>query len=175
MASDPSRRRALTVLAGAGATGALAVVAIPAARLAAAPASGVSPGAAWLPVLKLSELAEGVPTRVKVIADQKDGYTIAHQQPLGLVWLLRQGQEVRAFSATCPHLGCTIDMAPDGKHYFCPCHSSWFDLDGKKSEGKTNKSLRGMDALATRITPDKHVEVQFQRFQVGSETAEVLG
>jgi cytochrome b6-f complex iron-sulfur subunit/menaquinol-cytochrome c reductase iron-sulfur subunit len=175
MAKDPSRRRALTVLAGAGATGALAAVALPSARLVAGPASGGSSGRPWVQVARLTELPEGQPARVRVIADQHDGYATAKQQPLGQVWLLRKGAEVLAFTATCPHLGCTIDLAPDGKHFFCPCHTSWFDLDGKKTEGKPNKSLRGLDALPVRVTAEKTVEVQFLRFQTGTAKAEVLG
>jgi len=175
MPEDPSRRRTLAVLTGAGATAALATVAVPAARLAASPALGASEDHPWVAVARLSDLPEGQPSRVKIIADQHDGYTTAKQQPLGLVWLLRAGAEVKAFTATCPHLGCTVDLAPDGKHFFCPCHTSWFDLDGKKTEGKPNKSLRGLDALPARVTAAKTVEVQFLRFQTGTAKAEVLG
>lgn len=175
MANDPSRRRTLAVIAGAGATGALAAVALPAARLAAAPATGAASAQPWITVARLLDLVEGQPTRVRVIADQHDGYTTARQQPLGQVWLLRAGAEVKAFTATCPHLGCTVDLAPDGKHFYCPCHTSWFDLDGKKTEGKPNKSLRGLDPLPVRVNADKSVEVQFLRFQAGTARSEVLG
>lgn len=118
---------------------------------------------------------EGQPARVRVIADLHDGYSTARQQPLGQVWLLRKGTEVKAFTATCPHLGCTVDLAPDGKHFFCPCHTSWFDLDGKKTDGKPNKSLRGLDALPVRVTADQSIEIQFLRYQTGTASAEVLG
>lgn len=175
MANDPSRRRALTVIAGAGATGALAAVALPAARLVAGPASAGGGERPWIAVARLGELGEGQPVRVRVISDLKDGYATARQQPLGQVWLIRKGAEVRAFTATCPHLGCTIDLAPDQKHFFCPCHTSWFDLDGKKTEGKPNKSLRGLDPLPVRVSTDQRVEVQFLRFQAGTASAEVLG
>jgi len=170
-----TRRRALTVIAGVGATG-VAVAALPAARLAAAPALGAAREARWIAVAKLAELPENSPRRVKVIADETDGYTTAKAVPLGSVYLVRKGAEVRALSATCPHLGCTVDLAPDGLQYFCPCHTSFFEPDGSIKPGKPNKALRGMDPLATRIVgPDKVVEVQFQRFALGKATREVLG
>jgi Rieske Fe-S protein len=37
----------------------------------------------------------------------------------------RQG-EVRAFSATCTHQGCTVEAVSDGVIH-CPCHGSGFD------------------------------------------------
>ena len=174
MPSDPSRRRLLTVLVGAGAGAAFGVAAVPAALLAAAPAEGGGGESPWVPLAKFDELAEGQPYRVKLIADQVDGYAVAKQQPLGLVWLVRKGSEVHALSATCPHLGCTVDLGPDGKHFFCPCHSSTFDFDGQRTAGKPNKALRGMDALPARIT-GRQVEVQFKRFQMGTDKSEALG
>ncbi|MCS6900162.1 MAG: Rieske (2Fe-2S) protein [Myxococcales bacterium] len=175
MTHPSSRRRALTVLAGAGATGALAVVVLPAARLVAGPAAVAGGERPWITVARLHELTEGKPARFRVIADLKDGYATARQQPLGQVWLIRKGIEVTAFTATCPHLGCTIDLASDQKHFYCPCHTSWFDLDGKKTEGKPNQSLRGLDPLPARVSADQRVEVQFLRFRAGTASAEVLG
>lgn len=176
MPSNPSRRRTLAVLAGLGASGALAVVAIPAARLAASPGSGAAHEPPWLKVAKLDELPEGIPHRVKLVADLHDGYATAKQQPIGIVWLLRRGAQVTALSASCPHLGCSVDLAPDGKSFFCPCHTSWFELDGSRSPGKTNKALRGMDPLETRVVGEpKIVEVHFVRFQVGTEKREAIG
>lgn len=176
MPSDPSRRRVLTVIAGAGAASVAAVVVVPAARLAAGPASGPGLEAPWVAVGRLDDLPEATPQRVKLVADVHDGYATARSQPVGLVWLLRKGASVQALSAVCPHLGCTVDLAPDGKNFFCPCHTSWFDLDGARSAGKNNKSLRGMDPLPTRVVGEKKVvEVQFQRFQVGTEKREAIG
>ena len=91
------------------------------------------------------------------------------------MWLVRSGDQVRAFSAACPHLGCTVDLAPGGQQFFCPCHSSSFDLDGKKSPGKPNKSLRGLDALPVRVSAARSVEVQFVRFLAGGAEPREVG
>ena len=47
--------------------------------------------------------------------------------------------EVVAFSAVCPHQGCTV--APDGDQLACPCHGSQFELDGSLKRGPAEKGL----------------------------------
>lgn len=178
MSSDPSRRRTLAVLAGATAAAALGSAGVCAGRIALAPASEGSEESPWVRVARLRDLSPTAPARVRVIADQRDGYVIARNEPLGLVWLLRSGDTVKAFSAVCPHLGCTIDLSGDGKQFYCPCHTSYFELDGSRSSGKPNKSLRGLDPLPARVVKndagDELVEVQYRRFRVGTEKAEAI-
>ena len=178
MADDsphPSRRKALTVLAGVGGAG-LCLVGLPAARLAASPALAASGEARWIAVGKLADLVEGVPRRLRVIADHQDGWATEKAQALGSVWLVRRGAAVSALSAVCPHLGCTVDLGPDGKGFYCPCHTSHFDASGERAAGKPNKALRGMDPLEARVGADgKSVEVRWQRFVLGTSGREVVG
>src|SRR3990172_7722850 len=39
--------------------------------------------------------------------------------------------ELRAFSAVCTHLGCTVQYVPESKVIWCPCHNGMFDLHGQ--------------------------------------------
>lgn len=39
--------------------------------------------------------------------------------------------ELRAFSAVCTHLGCTVNYDPNSKSIWCPCHNAAFDLHGR--------------------------------------------
>lgn len=43
--------------------------------------------------------------------------------------------ELRAFSAICTHLGCTVRYEPDSKVIWCPCHNGMFDLHGRNIGG----------------------------------------
>ena len=47
--------------------------------------------------------------------------------------------EAVAFSAVCPHQGCTV--APDDGQLSCPCHGSAFELDGSLKKGPAEKGL----------------------------------
>jgi Rieske Fe-S protein len=47
--------------------------------------------------------------------------------------------EAVAFSADCPHQGCTV--APDDEQLSCPCHGSQFELDGSLKKGPAEKGL----------------------------------
>lgn len=42
---------------------------------------------------------------------------------------------LRAFSSTCPHLGCQVHWEDDEEIFFCPCHRGVFDPDGVAVSG----------------------------------------
>lgn len=49
--------------------------------------------------------------------------------------------ELRAFSAVCTHLDCTVQYRSDFKHIWCACHNGHFDLMGKNIAGPPPLSL----------------------------------
>jgi cytochrome b6-f complex iron-sulfur subunit len=49
--------------------------------------------------------------------------------------------ELRAFSATCTHLGCIVQYRPDLGHIWCACHNGHFDLNGKNIAGPPPRPL----------------------------------
>jgi cytochrome b6-f complex iron-sulfur subunit len=55
------------------------------------------------------------------------------------VFVLRSENRLRALSAVCTHLGCTVDRAEEGFH--CPCHGSRFDPDGRNVSGPAPRAL----------------------------------
>ena len=56
------------------------------------------------------------------------------------VIVTRPGEgEVKAFSAVCPHQGCTV--APGEGALACPCHGSRFSLTGEVEEGPADRPL----------------------------------
>ena len=162
-------RRTLAVATAVCACAVAAAAAVPAIALVAAPLQDEKGGGRWVRTLKLDQLKDGVPRRVAIVDDRKDAWSIERNVELGSVWLVREGEAVRALSAVCPHLGCSVNAvaAPDGKGagFACPCHTSSFDPGGKRTSGP---SPRDLDVLETRIE-DGHVAVNFRRFRIGVE------
>ena len=57
------------------------------------------------------------------------------------VFVLRDGQGLRALSATCTHLGCTVRTDAESGGFVCPCHGSRYDKEGKVIAGPAPASL----------------------------------
>lgn len=124
-------------------------------------------------VATLAELpTDGTPVRFTVQADKVDAWNIFRNQTIGTVYLRRiDDQNVIAFNDICPHLGCKVDYKPVDSQFFCPCHSSAFDLEGKK----LNKiPPRPLDVLEVKVKPDGTVWVKYQEFQGGIEEKVVV-
>jgi cytochrome b6-f complex iron-sulfur subunit len=49
--------------------------------------------------------------------------------------------ELRAFSATCTHLNCTVQYREDFQHFWCACHGGHFDLNGINVSGPPPRPL----------------------------------
>ena len=59
--------------------------------------------------------------------------------------------EIRAFSAVCTHLNCTVQYRPDFQHIWCACHNGHYDLQGKNIAGPPPRPL---DAYKVDIAGD---------------------
>jgi cytochrome b6-f complex iron-sulfur subunit len=49
--------------------------------------------------------------------------------------------ELRAFSAVCTHLNCTVQYRGDLGHIWCACHNGHFDLNGHNIAGPPPRPL----------------------------------
>ena len=111
---------------------------------------------------------DGTPKKFPVVAERTDAWNRFSATPIGAVYLRRQGDEISAFSAECPHAGCFVDYrGGDHKDFFCPCHNSNFNPDGSIKAGV---SPRGMDTLEVEVRTAgevKEVWVTFQKFHAG--------
>ena len=166
-------RRSLLKGVAVGSCAAAAAAVVTASVVVAAPDARAGMGASgrWIRTLRLDALADGEAKRVVLVADVRDAWTLAKDQELGAVWLVRKGERVVAFSAVCPHLGCAIDARKGAMGFTCPCHDSDFGAGGERLDGP---SPRGMDSLATRID-EGFVAVEYREFRQGSKDRVEVG
>jgi Rieske Fe-S protein len=65
--------------------------------------------------------------------------------------------ELRAFSAVCTHLDCTVQYKSDTSQIWCACHNGFYDLSGNVVSGPPPRPLeslvvnqRGDDVVVSR-------------------------
>jgi Rieske Fe-S protein len=142
--------------------------------LVAAPAAGcllyplshttVSGGGQYLPAGKLSGIKEGIPTKVELYSDKRDAWNRVVDVKVGSAWLLKTGDEIKAYSTVCPHLGCAIDYDGDEKKFKCPCHHSTFGIAGEVEEGP---APRPMDELEIKKEQTGLIAIRYERYKQG--------
>lgn len=65
--------------------------------------------------------------------------------------------KLRAFSATCTHLQCTVQYRNDLQRIYCACHNGMYDLNGRNIAGPPPRPLtefqvtvKGDDVVVSR-------------------------
>ena len=68
--------------------------------------------------------------------------------------------QIRAFTATCTHLGCIVSFKPDVPGFYCKCHGGKYDVNGINVPGTRPKSpltelvvKQDADDLEVSLTP----------------------
>lgn len=51
------------------------------------------------------------------------------------------GGELRAFTAVCTHLSCTVQYRDDLRQIWCACHNGHYDLNGRNVSGPPPRPL----------------------------------
>lgn len=104
------------------------------------------------------------PRRVDVVAAKRDAWTKTTAQVIGSVFVRRvDAKTFEAFSSICPHTSCSVTYVDTDKRYVCPCHKTYFGVDGAKLEGP---SKRGLDSLPVKVVNDR-VIVTYMKFKPG--------
>lgn len=115
---------------------------------------------------------DGTPVAVTVKATLDDAWNRFKNVPVGSVWLRKQPSgDIIAFNSVCPHLGCSVNYRRSEGDFYCPCHTSSFDLDGNK----TNEvPPRNMDDLVVKTVSNGQLDengseiwLKFQNFKGG--------
>ena len=65
--------------------------------------------------------------------------------------------ELRAFSARCTHLNCTVQYRGDLKTIWCACHNGLYDLTGRNVGGPPPRPLESykVDAIRGEVVVSK--------------------
>ncbi|MFT5322538.1 MAG: menaquinol-cytochrome c reductase iron-sulfur subunit [Planctomycetaceae bacterium] len=114
--------------------------------------------------------ADGTPVRYTVHDDMVNAWNMFPNQPIGAVWLRRIQDQVLAFSTVCPHLGCDVEHRSGEGDFFCPCHTSAFDMDGKPLNAIPP---RAMDTLETKIADDR-IWVKYEQYRGATSEKELV-
>lgn len=119
-----------------------------------------APAAEWIDVAPVDELTGVAPIPRTIIAEQIAGWAASPNEHT--VYVLPQRNEV--LSSVCPHEGCEVAWDASTNHFSCPCHDSFFAVDGTKVSGPAG---RGLDPLPTRVQAGK-LQIQFRFFENNS-------
>lgn len=83
--------------------------------------------------------------RIEIPID--DGwYKRVQRQVLYVRAASEEEEEPVVLSATCSHLGCTVNWDDATGEFACPCHGGRFDADGQVSEGPPPDGLKRFQA-----------------------------
>lgn len=106
-------------------------------------------GAVFFPIykyMKPPEIPEAVQSQVtactlaELQAAENRYKTFKFGRQLGIVVLLPD-EEVRAYSAICTHLDCTVQYRPDMNILWCACHNGKYDMSGRNIAGPPPRPL----------------------------------
>lgn len=98
----------------------------------------------WLPAGDLARLEDGTPRPVTLRVVRADGATDVVDRRI--IYLVRNGGQVRALDSTCTHLGCRTRFNPDSNLIECPCHGGVYDSAGNVVSGPPPSPLRTLPA-----------------------------
>jgi cytochrome b6-f complex iron-sulfur subunit len=132
---DPTRRRLLNWWLGTTAGAFLASVLYPVTRYLIPPQIAESTAASVTLPVKVDEVKPNTGQIFKF-----------GNRPAILV--RTAAGELKAFSAVCTHLNCTVQYRSDLGHIWCACHNGHFDVNGQNISGPPPRPL---DAFVVNI------------------------
>jgi Rieske Fe-S protein len=126
----------------------------------------------FIRVATLDALSDDAPRFFQVIADKHDAWNYYPKEPLGGVYLRKNGTgEVECLNASCPHAGCNVDFVPAKSVFKCPCHNSTFEPDGQRIDPEHCPSPRALDTLEIdqeKLKQTGEIYVRYQNFRAGT-------
>lgn len=125
---DPGRRRLVNWFLGTTAGAFLVAMFYPLTRYLVPPRTGESAAASVTLPIKAGEVKPN------------SGQIFKFGARPGILVRTASG-ELRAYSAVCTHLNCTVQYRADVSHIWCACHNGHFDLNGQNIAGPPPRPL----------------------------------
>ncbi|UCD95620.1 MAG: Rieske 2Fe-2S domain-containing protein [Candidatus Zixiibacteriota bacterium] len=127
----------------AGATGLLGSILYPVYKFVIPPLTGEANLSQLKLPFKSSELRE----------DKASSRIFKFGRELGIIVITPQN-EVKAFSALCTHLDCTVQYRKDLETIWCACHNGQYDLEGRNISGPPPRPLEQYDVHISAETDE---------------------
>ncbi|MBI4277396.1 MAG: ubiquinol-cytochrome c reductase iron-sulfur subunit [Armatimonadetes bacterium] len=104
--------------------------------------TGREPRRQWVDLGVLASFPDGA-TTARLYSAPGDGETPPRPRR---VYVVRRGLQVTVFDPTCTHLGCLSHWQDPAQVFFCPCHGSAFDPEGRVIAGPAPRPLEQLRA-----------------------------
>ena len=98
----------------------------------------------WVEIGDVSKLTPESPVEMVFRRNRVDGWKITSQK--GTAWVVKHADNsVTAFGPQCTHLGCAYHWDDRKTDFVCPCHNSFFGIDGRVVSGPAPRPLDRFD------------------------------
>jgi menaquinol-cytochrome c reductase iron-sulfur subunit len=123
----------------------------------------------WSEVGSIHSLEVNRPKEFEIVRSVKSGWM--EGSSIHSVWAFRTpaGERI-VYSPICPHLGCAFQWEEGNQRFFCPCHDSVFDLEGRVLAGPAPRPL---DTLPMKLEGDR-LFVLYKEFKAGIRRKEEI-
>ena len=111
----------------------------------------------WIRAASLLDLTPGTPVPRVLTVRRSDGWY--RERVRQTVFLVRDGDSVKALSATCTHLGCQVRWEREKKQFLCPCHGGVYDAQGRVLDGPPPRPLDSVDVRVDTSSDEVLVRV----------------
>jgi menaquinol-cytochrome c reductase iron-sulfur subunit len=119
-------------------------------------------GRGWLDAGDISQLVAGTPVELSFQETRRDGWKLLTEKKTA--WVVKGADnKITAFGPQCTHLGCGYHFEAAKNEFFCPCHMSFFAIDGKVLAGPAPRPL---DQYVTKIE-NNHLQIGELKPSVG--------
>ena len=100
------------------------------------------------------------PARFKVgYPEQFDENSVTYDER-HKVYVVREAGTFYAMDARCTHLQCLVRWQEDAENFFCPCHGSKFDREGRNLAGPAPRPL---DRVQISVADDGRMMIDMDR------------